>query len=132
MVGGEFLEAFPEQFARGIGDGEIGIAFVVEQGVLAEDLKTDRADDFAFGIFHDLKFGQAFFQFIRRQAHGRPNRLERGTVVHGGAADAQDLRAHGCLSGCVYIFKTLWQFQPQFKLKTKYEQPDKRRASRRP
>jgi hypothetical protein len=111
VIGGEFLEAFPEQFARSIGDAKVGITFVVEQGVLPEDLKPERTNDLAFGIFHDLKFGQALFQIICRQAHGRPNRLERGTVVHGGAADAQDLRAHGYLPGYVYISETLWQFQ---------------------
>jgi hypothetical protein len=102
----------------------------VEQGVLAGKLDSDCADNLAVGIFYDLKFGQAFFQFVRRQPHGRPKQFERVAVIHGGAADAERLRIHDSLPACICILKIMWQLQPEIKLKTKHEQHYKRTTSR--
>ena len=72
-------------------------------------LDANRADYFAVVVFDDLKLGQAFFQLFRRQTHRRPNGIERGAVVHRGAADAERLRRHELLRGCICNFKTMWQ-----------------------
>jgi hypothetical protein len=70
------LDAFPEQLPRGIGHGKIRVPFAVEQGVLADDLNANRADDLSVGSFNHLKFGEPFFQFTRREVHGIPKRFQ--------------------------------------------------------
>ena len=72
VIGGEGLDAFPEEVPGGISNAEIGVTFAVEQGMLFDDLDAHRAQHLAFGIFDDLKFGQARLEFIRGQAHGSP------------------------------------------------------------
>ena len=63
-MGGDGLDAFPEQLPRGIGHGKIRVTFAVEQGVLADDLNADRADNLSVGGFNHLEFGQPLFQFV--------------------------------------------------------------------
>ena len=93
-MGGNGLDAFPEQLPRGIGHGKIRVPFAVEQGVLADDLNANRADDLSVGSFNHLKFGQSFFQFTRREAHGIPERLQTAKIVRCGAANAKIGRTH--------------------------------------
>ena len=71
-MGGNGLDAFPEQLPRGIGHGKIRVSFAVEPGVPAVDLNANRADDWSVGSFHHLKFGEPFFQFIHRETHRIP------------------------------------------------------------
>ena len=94
VIGGERLDAFPKQLPRGVGGGKIGVAFAVEKRVSFGKLNPDRADNLPVGMFDNLKFSQALFQFIGGQAHGIPNRPEGGKVVHGGTADAKACRTH--------------------------------------
>jgi hypothetical protein len=93
-MGGDGLDAFPEQLACGIGHGKIRVTFAVEQGVLADDLNANRADDLPVGGFNHLEFGQPLFQFIRRQAHGIPKQPEALKIVRCGAANANGWRIH--------------------------------------
>jgi hypothetical protein len=93
-MSGDGLDAFPEQFPRGIRHGKIRVAFAVEQGMLANDLNANRADDLSIGSFNHLKFGQPLFQFVRRQPHGFPKRPQTLKIVRGGAANTKMGRTH--------------------------------------
>ena len=69
VMRGNQLNAFPEQFPRRVRHGKISVGFAVEPGVLADDLKANRAGDLSVGGFNHLKLGQPAFQFVRRQVH---------------------------------------------------------------
>jgi hypothetical protein len=94
MVGGERLNPLPKQFPRGVGIGKIRIILAMEPGVLPDNLQPQCAREPAIGIFGDLEFRQSFFHFIHGQPHGRPERLERIKVIHGGAPDVEVVRIH--------------------------------------
>ncbi len=78
----------PKQISRGVGEGKIGVAFAVEQDMLTDNINANCADDFAAGDFGDLKFGQTFFEIVRRKTHCFPDFFQRGQIVHGRAAHA--------------------------------------------
>ena len=91
MIGRQRLDALPKQLPRGDRrSAKSRVTLAVEPGVLPGKLNTNRAEQPAIGGFDHLKFRQAFFQFVGRQTHGRPERLERVTVVHRRAADAEN------------------------------------------
>jgi hypothetical protein len=69
----------------------------VEQGMLADDLNANRADDLSIGRFNHLKFGQPLFQSIRRQPHGFPKRPQTLKIVRGDAANSKMGRTHAGL-----------------------------------
>ena len=94
MMSGDGLDAFPEQFPRGIRHGKIRVTFAVEQGMLADDLDANRADDLPPGRFNHLKFSQPPFQFVCRQPHGFPKRPQALKIIRGGAANTQLGRTH--------------------------------------
>ena len=87
-MGGDGLDAFPEQLPRGVGHGKIRVSFAVEQGVPADDLNADRTDDLSVSRLHHLKFSQPLFQITRRQAPGIPKQSQALKIVRGRAADA--------------------------------------------
>ena len=94
VMGGDGLDAFPEQFPRGVGHGKVLIPLAVEPGVRTGDLQADGAGHISGGGFHHLKFGQPLFQLFRRETHGMPQRLQAAKIVGRGAADAKARRIH--------------------------------------
>ena len=93
VVGGHFLDAFPDGFAGGVGEGEVDVVFAVKAGMLAEDLEADGAGEPAVGL-DNLEFGEAVLELVAGQAGGGPEVQERGEVVHGGAADGERRHDH--------------------------------------
>ncbi len=93
-MGGDGLDALPEQLPRGVRHGKIRVTLAVKQGMLADDLQPDRADDLSLAGLHHLEFRQPFFQFFRRQMHGSPQLSQAWKIVGRGAADAEIGRTH--------------------------------------
>jgi len=56
------LQTFPEMRSNRIRYSKIRIGFTVDPGVTFDDLTANAADNFAFRILSDLKFGESFFQ----------------------------------------------------------------------
>ena len=104
VVGGERQDAFPKQLSRGVGDGKIRVILGVEPGVLPQDLQSQGAGEMT-AVLDDLKFRETAFEFVRRQPRRRPERLECGQVVHGGAADMKFGRNHGQESGGKMVWR---------------------------
>jgi hypothetical protein len=80
-------DAIPKYFPCVIGEGKVKVAFTVQSRVLPDNLHADGTEKFAVNSFHDLKFNQAFSQFIVRQKHGRPQCLEVLKILCGRTAD---------------------------------------------
>jgi hypothetical protein len=59
----------------------------------ADNLKTNRAHHLA-GALNDLEFGEAWFQRVGIESHGKPDGFQRGEVFHRGAADAECVWIH--------------------------------------
>ena len=57
--------------------------------MLLGKLDSDGAEHFSARIFHNLKFLEPPFQFVRQQPHGKPDRPQCGEVVQRGATNAK-------------------------------------------
>jgi hypothetical protein len=79
--------------------GEIKVTFAVQPRMLPDDLNTNGPQHAVIGGHDHLKFCQAFLQFIGRQKHGLPERLETFTVVRGRASDAKNRQIHAAKIG---------------------------------
>jgi hypothetical protein len=60
VIGGQFLKAFPKQFARGVRNGEIGIILAMNPRVLAGNLHADASGKSSVRL-DDMKFREAIF-----------------------------------------------------------------------
>jgi hypothetical protein len=67
--------------------------------MLPDDLNADGPQHAAIGGDDHLKFRQAFLEFLGRQKHGLPERLEAFTVVRGRASDAKNRQIHAAKIG---------------------------------